>query len=50
MDKLKAITAAAHKLARRIYTIVTKREEHTDKEAKYSFRRHHGFVYALTSW
>jgi transposase len=29
MDKLKAVTAAAHKLARLIYTMLTKGEEYT---------------------
>lgn len=31
MDKPKAITAAAHKLARLIYTMLTKGEEYTDQ-------------------
>lgn len=43
MDKAKAITAAAHKLARLIYTMLTKGEEYTDQgqdyyEAKYRER------------
>jgi len=35
MDKPKAITAAAHKLARLIYTLLTKGEEYTDKGQDY---------------
>ena len=31
MDKPKAVTAAAHKLARMIYTMLTKGEEYTDQ-------------------
>ena len=31
MDKPKAVTAAAHKLARLIYTMLTKGEEYTDQ-------------------
>lgn len=35
MDKAKAITAAAHKLARLIYTMLTKGEEYTDQGQDY---------------
>jgi transposase len=35
MDKPKAVTAAAHKLARLIYTMLTKGEEYTDKGQDY---------------
>ncbi|MBL0012068.1 MAG: hypothetical protein IPP22_16230 [Nitrosomonas sp.] len=31
MDKPKAVTAAAHKLARLIYTMLTKGEKYTDQ-------------------
>jgi transposase len=31
MDKPKAVTAAAHKLARPIYTMLTQGEQHTDQ-------------------
>jgi hypothetical protein len=31
MDKPKAVTAAAHKLARLIYTMLTKGQEYTDQ-------------------
>ena len=34
MDKPKAVTAAAHKLARLIYTLLTKGEEYTDQLQK----------------
>lgn len=35
MDKAKAVTAAAHKLARLIYTMLTKGEEYTDQGQQY---------------
>ena len=35
MDKPKAVTAAAHKLARLIYVILTKGEEYTDQGQDY---------------
>jgi transposase len=35
MDRAKAITAAAHKLARLIYTMLTRGEEYTDKGQEY---------------
>ena len=35
MDKPKAVTAAAHKLARLIYTMLTKGEEYTDQGRAY---------------
>lgn len=31
MDKSKAVTACAHKLAQLIYTLITKREEYVDQ-------------------
>ena len=40
MDKPKAITAAAHKLARLIYTMLTKGEEYTDQGQDY-FEAHY---------
>jgi hypothetical protein len=35
MDKPKAVTAAAHKLARLIYSMLTKGEEYTDQGQAY---------------
>ena len=35
MDKPKAVTAAAHKLARLIYTMLTRGEEYTDRGQQY---------------
>ena len=35
LDRAKAITATAHKLARRIYTMFTKGTEYTDQEQDY---------------
>ncbi len=40
MDKPKAITAAAHKLARLIYTMLTKGEEYTDQGQDYFEERY----------
>lgn len=40
MDKPKAITAAAHKLARLIYTMLTKGEEYTDQGQDYYEQRY----------
>jgi len=40
MDKPKAITAVAHKLARLIYTMLTKGEEYTDKGQEYYEERY----------
>ena len=40
MDKPKAVTAAAHKLARLIYTMLTKGEEYTDKGQDYYEQRY----------
>ena len=40
MDKPKAITAAAHKLARLIYTMLTKGEEYTDQGQDYYEERY----------
>ena len=35
MEKAKAVTAAAHKLARLIYTLLTKGQEYTDQGQEY---------------
>ena len=40
MDKSKAVTAAAHKLARLIYTMLTKGEEYTDQGQDYDEERY----------
>ena len=40
MDKAKAVTAAAHKLARLIYTIITRGEEYTDQGQQYYEQKH----------
>ena len=40
MDKPKAVTAAAHKLARMIYTMLTKGEEYTDQGQEYFEERY----------
>jgi transposase len=40
MDKPKAVTAAAHKLARLIYTMLTKGEQYTDKGQQYYEQRY----------
>jgi hypothetical protein len=40
MDKPKAITAAAHKLARLIYTMLTRGEEYTDRAQDYYEERY----------
>ncbi|MEO8546185.1 MAG: IS110 family transposase [Burkholderiaceae bacterium] len=49
MDKPKAITAAAHKLARLIYTLLTKGEEYTDQgQAYYEERYRERVLRALT--
>jgi len=40
MDKPKAVTAAAHKLARLIYTMLTKGEEYTDQGQDYYEERY----------
>lgn len=44
MDKPKAITAAAHKLARLIYTMLTRGEEYTDKGQDYYEKRYREHV------
>jgi transposase len=44
MDKPKAITAAAHKLARLIYTMLTKGEEYTDQGQDYYEKRYRDHV------
>jgi transposase len=41
MDKPKAVTAAAHKLARLIYTMLTKGQEYTDQGQDYYEQRYH---------
>jgi transposase len=46
MDKPKAITAAAHKLARLIYTMLTKGEEYTDQGQDYYEERYRQRVLA----
>ena len=40
MDKPKAVTAAAHKLARLIYTMLTKGEQYTDQGQNYYEERY----------
>jgi len=40
MDKSKAVTAAAHKLARLIYAMLTKGEEYTDQGQDYYEERY----------
>lgn len=40
MDKPKAVTAVAHKLARLIYTMLTKGEEYTDQGQEYYEERY----------
>ena len=40
MDKPTAVTAAAHKLARLIYTLLTKGEEYTDQGQDYFEERY----------
>ncbi|MBL8396017.1 MAG: hypothetical protein JNK99_14930 [Candidatus Accumulibacter sp.] len=40
MDKPKAVTAAAHKLARLIYTMLTKGEEYPDQGQDYHEERY----------
>ena len=40
MDKPKAVTAAAHKLARLIYTMLTKGEEYVDQGQDYYEQRY----------
>ena len=40
MDKPKAVTAAAHKLARLIYTMLTKGQEYTDQGQDYYEQRY----------
>jgi transposase len=43
-DKPKAVTAAAHKLARLIYTMLTKGQEYTDQGQDYYEERYRGRV------
>ena len=44
MDKPKAVTAAAHKLARLIYAMLTKGEEYTDQGQDYYEERYRARV------
>lgn len=44
MDKAKAVTAAAHKLARLIYTMLTKGEQYTDQGQDYFEERYRARV------
>lgn len=44
MDRPKAITAAAHKLARLIYTMLTKGEEYVDQGQEYYEERYRARV------
>ena len=44
MDKPKAITAAAHKLARLIHAMLTKGEEYTDQGQEYYEERYRASV------
>jgi len=46
MDKPKAVTAAAHKLARLIYAMLTKGEEYTDRGQAYCEERYRQRVVA----
>ena len=46
MDKPKAVTAAAHKLARLIYTMLTKGEEYTNQSRDYYEERYRERVLA----
>ncbi len=48
MDKPKAVTAAAHKLARLIYTMLTKGEEYTDQGQDYYEERYRERVLRAT--
>ena len=49
MDKPRAITACAHKLARLIYSLVTKGEEYVDQgQAQYEERYRQRVVKSLT--
>ncbi|MCK6424862.1 MAG: hypothetical protein L6Q75_07185 [Burkholderiaceae bacterium] len=55
MDKPKAVTAAAHKLARLIYAVLTKGQEYTDQgqdyyEERYRQRVLHNLAGAPSSW
>jgi homoserine kinase len=46
MDKAKAVTAAAHKLARLIYAMLTKGQEYTDQGQDYFEERYRQRVVA----
>lgn len=49
MDNPQAVTAAAHKLARLIYKMLTKGEEYTDQGQDYNEERYREWVlYQLT--
>jgi transposase len=49
MDKPKAVTAAAHKLARLIYAMLTKGQEYTDRGQAYYEERYRQRVVANLS-
>jgi hypothetical protein len=49
MDKAKAVTAAAHKLARLIYAMLTRGQEHTDQGQDYFEERYRQRVVASLS-
>jgi transposase len=49
MDKPKAVTAAPHKLARLIYTLLTKSEEYTDQSQDYFEARYRERVICQTT-
>lgn len=46
MDKAKAVTAAAHKLARLFYAMLTRGQEHTDQGQDYFEERYRQRVVA----
>jgi hypothetical protein len=51
MDKAKAVTAAAHKLARLIYSMLTRGEEYTDQgQAYYEERYRQRVLHNLNRW
>jgi hypothetical protein len=50
MDKPKAVTAAAHQLARLIYTLLTNGEEYTDQGQDYYEERYRERVLRQLTW
>jgi len=50
MDKAKAVTAAAHKLAQLIYAMLTRGQEYTDQGQDYFEERYRQRVVASLSW